>query len=252
MVSAVDAVRRPPLSAAQIAAGVVQTLFYLAYPFVLYFAYTRLETRGVGALLLGLYAVSIALRVRGPIRELWSILRQHLGLAALIGLAIATDERIALLLLPSAASLYLLWTFARSLRRGPPMIERFARLVEDDLPDFCVPYCRKVTLVWCVFLASNTAVVAGLALAGSLEWWALYTGFVFYLALGTLLGIEFVVRKLWFRYYGNGLADRLFAAAFPPQRTANGRRSLDYVERRQRGEASREPSGARRPSRSSA
>ena len=213
-------------------ASVVQAVFYLAYPFVVYFAYTRLETRGVAGLLFVLYAISILMRARGSWAELWQIARPHLGLVVLILVAVASDERLVLLLLPMAASLYLLWTFAWSLRRGPPMIERFARLVEDDLPDFCVPYCRKATIVWCVFLALNSACVAALALVAPLEWWALYTGLGFYLIMGALLGGEVVVRKIWFRHYTGGTMDRLFARAFPPEHTANGRRSLDYAELR--------------------
>lgn len=214
----------------------VRAAFFLAYPFVVYLAFTRLETRAVAGVLLGLYAFSMALRMRGSWAELWALLRQHLGVALLIGAAVLSGQRLPLLLLPAAVSLYLLWTFAHSLRRGPPMVERFARLVEDDLPDFTLPYCRKVTMVWCVFMAANAVCVGALALAGSLEWWTLYSGFVFYLLMGALLLGELVFRKLWFRYYGDGLGDRLFARVFPPERTANGRRSLAYVaQRRARG-----------------
>ena len=142
-------------------------------------------------------------------------------------------------LVPAAMNLYLFGVFAWSLRRGPPMIERFARLVEDDLPDFTLPYCRRVTAVWCLFLGLNAACIGLLAVAAPLEWWTVYTGFLFYLLLGLLLGVEFLVRKLWFRYYTGGFADRVLARVFPPERTANGRRSLAYVERRRSRAAGR-------------
>lgn len=214
-----------------IAAGLRAALF-LAYPFIVYAAYTRLTTRGVGLVLLGLYALSFASRLRGSMAELRAVLRQHLGLALLIALAIWSGEQSLLLLLPMGVSLYLLWTFAWSLREGPPMIERFARIVEDDLPDFTLPYCRSVTWVWCLFLGANSLCVAVLAFAAPLGWWVFYTGFLFYLLMGLLLVGEFVLRKLWFRYYGDGLIDRLFARIFPPERTANGRRSLAYAAQR--------------------
>ena len=213
-------------------AGIVQIGFILAYPVVIYLAYTRLGARGLGVLLLSIYGLSMLLRVRGSMAEIGRVARQHAPLALLIGLAIATGNRTVLLLLPLLVSLYLLWTFVASLRRGPPMIERFARIVEDDLPDFTLPYCRGVTVVWCVFMAANSVCIAVLAFNAPLSWWALYTGFVFYLLMGSLLAGEFVVRKLWFRYYQGGLADRLFARAFPAERTANGRRSLAYQARR--------------------
>jgi len=224
---------RPPRPPPGFAATGLQALFYLAYPLVVYAAHTRLGTRGVGVILLGLYAASLLLRMRGSPADLWHLLRQHAALAVLIVAAVVLRNRTLLLLLPMLVSLYLLATFAWSLRRGPPMIERFARMVEDDLPDFTLPYCRKVTGIWCLFLAANAALVLTLAVAAPVAWWALYTGALFYVLLGVLLAGELVFRKWWFRYYGDGPADRLFARAFPPQRTANGRRSLAYVARRE-------------------
>jgi uncharacterized membrane protein len=161
------------------------------------------------------------------------VLRQYLPLIALAGAAVVLGNQTLLLLLPMLVSLYLLATFAWSLRRGPPMVERFARLAEDDLPDFTLPYCRRVTELWCAFLAANAAAALVLALAAPIGWWALYTGVLAYLLMVLLLAGEFVFRKLWFRYYGDGVADRLFLRWFPPERTANGRRSLAYVARRQ-------------------
>lgn len=213
-------------------AGILQALFTLAYPFIVWLALTKLETRAVGGLLLGLYAVSLLARAKGSRAELLALARQHAPLVALVLVAMATGQRILLLLVPMLLSLYLFATFTASLRKGPPMIERFARIVEDDLPDFCVPYCRKVTLVWCVFLLANAVCVGILAFFAPLAWWTFYAGFVFYLLMGALLGVEFFVRKLWFRYYGEGWIDRGLAWLFPPERSANGRRSLAYVERR--------------------
>jgi uncharacterized membrane protein len=225
--------RQRKTRAREIVAAALQGGFYLSYPLILYVAHTRLSARSVGGILLGLYGASMLLRMRGSARDLWQLVRQHLPLLALIGAAIALANRTLLLLLPMLVSLYLLGTVAGSLRRGPPMIERVARAIEDDLPDFTLPYCRRVTVIWCGFLAANTVLVAALAFFAPLGWWALYTGVLFYGLLGTLLAAEFCVRKWWFRHYDDGLADRVFARLFPPERTANGRRSLAYVARRE-------------------
>jgi uncharacterized membrane protein len=232
MDSAVAGAQPPGLPAWRVAMGILQPLLFLAYPFIVYFAHRRLETRALAGLLLGLVALSLALRIRGPAAEIWKLVRQHLGLVLLIGLAIVSGQRFVLLLLPSAVSLFLLGTFGWSLHVGPSIIERFARLVDPDLPDFCVPYCRKVTIVWCAFMAANAVCATLLAVVGPLEWWALYTGLVAYLLLGALFAGEFILRKLWFRFYGDGLADRILARIFPAERTVNGRRSLAYVQRR--------------------
>jgi len=223
---------RLPASPAQLAAAVLQALFFIAYPLLIYFAHTRFTTRVVGTLVLALYALSFLLRSRGRAGALWPLMKQHMPLAILIALAIATGDRRLLLLLPVIVSTYLLGTFAWSLRHGPPMIERFARLVEDDLPPFTQGYCRRVTLLWCLFLAANALTVAGLAVAAPLAYWAIYTGPIFYALLALLLTAETCVRKWWFRHYGEGLADRIFAKVFPPEQTAAGRRSLAYVAAR--------------------
>jgi uncharacterized membrane protein len=215
-----------------VVAGALEILFYLAYPFLIYTAHTRWPTRGVAGALLLLYGLSFALRARGAADDWWPLVRQHLALFAVIVLAVALDDRTVLLLLPMIVSLYLLGTFAASLRRGPPMIERFARMVEDDLPPFTHPYCRRMTVLWCFFLAANAVAVAVLAFAAPLAWWAIYTGLVFYLLLGAFIGAEFLFRKWWFRYYGDGPVDRLFARLLPPERTPEGRRSLAYVQAR--------------------
>jgi uncharacterized membrane protein len=230
---------KQPTRARRIVSDVFQGAFYLGYPLIVYFAYTRLGVRALAAFLLALYGISIALRLRSSATELRRLLRQHLGLALLIGVALGTGDPSALLFLPVIVSLYLLWTFSMSLRNGAPMIERFARMVEDDLPDFTRPYCRKVTIVWCFFLAANALCVAILAAKAPLEWWAAYTGLISYLLVGALIAGEFIVHKVWFRYFGNSLLDRVLARTFPPQRTANGRRSLAYQEQRQRGEITR-------------
>lgn len=216
----------------QVVGAIAEGVFFLAYPLAIYTAHTRLETRSLALVLIALLAMGIAIRWRRSLHEMGDLLKQHLGIAAMIGLAVLLDERLYLLFLPAAVSAYLLFTFAHSLRRGPPMIERFARIVEDDLPDFTLPYCRVVTQVWCAFFALNALVVCWLAIAAPLGWWALYAGIVFYLLLGTLLAGEFVFRKLWFRYYTGGPADQILARLFPADRTERGRRSLAYDARR--------------------
>jgi uncharacterized membrane protein len=217
----------------QVLSSTLQVVFHLGYPLIVYLAYTRLETRSLALLLLGLYALTAIWRFRGSREEIWKLLRQHAGLGVLIGVAVATGNRTVLLLLPVVVNLYLLWTFSSSLRDGPPMIERFARMVEDDLPDFTLPYCRKVTICWCAFLIFNAGMLVVLAVAAPVSWWALYTGLISYVLIGVMVAGEFVLRKLWFRHYGAGVADRILARVFPPQRTHNGRRSLAYVAQRE-------------------
>jgi uncharacterized membrane protein len=211
---------------------VSQALFYLAYPFVIYWSYTRLSTRGTGVVVLALYGVAVAGGVRGLSDDGRELMRRHLPMIVFIAAAALSGERRVLLLQPVVVSLYLLATFTWSLVRGPSMYERFGRLADPHLPDFLTPYCRWVTLVWCAFFATNAGLVIVLSRAAPIGWWALYTGALAYVAIGLLVAGEGCFRRWWFRYYGDGRLDRVFARMFPPEQTARGRRSLAYAAAR--------------------
>lgn len=226
-------------------AGLLQTLLVLAYPLLVYVAYTRLETRAVALALAALWAVVLWLRAGGRPAALLPLLRQHAPLVLVLAAGLASGRRIVLLVLPALVSLYLLATFGSSLRRGPSMVERFARLFESEFPDWKRPYCRKLTALWCVFLAANAACIVLLALAAPFEWWVVYTGGIFYALFGALMLCEYAFRKLWFRDYGAGPVDRLLAHAFPAERTANGRRTLAWAAACRRRAMPSDPSGAR-------
>lgn len=132
--------------------------------------------------------------------------------------ALALDTALALQLLPAAMSALVGVLFAWTLRPGSePMITRIARAMErDEIPAQILPFLRSTTRVWCGFLFANALVIALLALHASLAWWTLWTGVVFYALSGVLLLGEYVVRKVRFRWYRDGLLDRFWRRAFPP------------------------------------
>jgi hypothetical protein len=75
--------------------------------------------------------------------------------------------------------------------------------------------------------------IAGLALAGRLEAWRAFTGWIVYAAMLVFGAVEFLVRKTWFRYYFHGGPfDRLWSRLFPAEATAAGRRSQAYIRAR--------------------
>ncbi len=75
------------------------------------------------------------------------------------------------------------------------MIERFARLMEPEFPPEAVIYCRKVTMIWCGFFVVNGSIALVTALLGDIKIWTLYNGFISYLLMGLLFGIEYLVRR---------------------------------------------------------
>ena len=204
-------------TALQIALGV-------AYPVIVLLALYALEPRHVAFVVMALAGLrwltsgsrhTAALsRAVGPMA---------LGIVAVVGITAIWNDPVGLLLVPTLISLTLLIGFAHSLRVGPPMIERFARMQVDTLSDEEVAYCRRVTRVWCGFFVLNGSIAAGLALAGRLEHWALYNGLLAYLALGTLFVVEYLYRHYRFRRYVGAFTDPLLRRIFPPRETPAAR-----------------------------
>jgi len=198
--------------------AVIQILLGIAYPALIYLALTVAEPRIVAASALLLVTARLALVSPG---KLFDYLRA-LGLPVVaVGLVLVTaaiwNSSTGLLLTPALVSFALLVVFARSLAKGEPIIERIARVQVEDLSEGEIRYCRRVTVLWCVFFLLNGAAATWLAVAGDLERWALYTGFLSYLLIGVVFASEFVYRQWRFRRYLGAPTDRFFRRVFPPR-----------------------------------
>ena len=179
--------RRAP-DALSIVLGAVSLLF----PFLALFLAHPL---GPTVVVLALVAVLVLRAVTGlgrgqPQALTWAAL----AAACLLGVGSLINADLAMRTYPVLMSVAMLAAFALSLARPPSMIERFARVLEPDLPEAGVRYTRTVTWVWCGFFVVNAVVALWTALAASLETWALYNGLISYALMGLLLGGEFLVR----------------------------------------------------------
>ncbi|MCY1551513.1 hypothetical protein D9M68_878490 [compost metagenome] len=96
---------------------------------------------------------------------------------------------------PVLLSAMLLGLFGLSLKFGPPLVERLARLREPQLPEVAVRYTRTVTQVWALFFLVNGLLAASLTLWAPLAWWTLYNGLIAYLLMGLLFAGEWLVRQ---------------------------------------------------------
>ena len=199
----------------------LSTVLVVAYPAGVYYGLQAGEPRLVALLILALLLPGFLTRLlSGPgvsRAQLWEALRPLLPTVALVGLAALLDDERALFAVPVVVSLSLLVAFAMTLRPGAtPMIYRFARMVDPDLPDGAAAHCRQVTWVWCVFFLLNAATAGFLALYDD-TWWALYTGLLAYGIMGLLFAGEYVVRQARFRRYSDSIQDRILSKIFPPR-----------------------------------
>jgi len=203
----------------------------IAYPFGLQSATQRMGVPGVATVLLIVAAISTALPGRRGIRALRTRVALGVGIPILLVAAAFSGDELYLQLVPSAVYLALAGWFHASLRLGDSIVERAARFFVPEAPDFIRSYCRKVTRLWAAFFVASALLSAVLVLSGERWWWEFFTGKLVYALMFAASLIEFLVRKAWFRYYFHGgWFDRICAKLFPPENTAEGRRSMQYIE----------------------
>ena len=142
--------------------------------------------------------------------------------AVVLAVAAAIDDGRIFLFVPALVNGAMLIAFARTLVRGPSIVETFARLRHPELLPSRA-YLRAVTAVWCGFFAVNIAVSLVLAVHGSLATWTLYNGLIAYLIVGLLLGAERVYRYWRFRGSYGDLLDPVLRRVLPPGTAGGGR-----------------------------
>lgn len=162
----------------------------LLYPFAVYFGMEHFAPWQFGLLLGSLWLARALTGERRP-GSLWMAL-------AAIGfcLLLAWFDNPALLRwYPVLISSFMLCLFGLSLKYGPPVAERLARLGEPDLPEKAIRYTRQVTIAWSMFFLCNGVLAAALTLWAPLSWWTLYNGLIAYGLMGLLFAIEWLLRQ---------------------------------------------------------
>lgn len=188
-------------------------LVAVSYPFAAYLTLRDFGARRAALVLLALLLLVAACRLLPAIGRSPGRLRAlgplPLVTAALLAAGAALDAPRFFLAVPAVANLLLLTSFALTLRWGPPMIERFARLIDPDLNAAEMRWCRGWTWIWCAFFALNGTLALLLALVAPVRTWALYNGLLAYCAAGCLVAIEWVLRKRRFGRFGKSWPERL-------------------------------------------
>lgn len=168
-------------------------LLTLAYPFLIYYGLQYWNPRGLALVVAAAFLVRL-LYNRKQGSKAGSMLPLAIAVLIICTLVLFKGQGDAFLYYPVVVNAVMFGTFAFTLKVGPPMIERFARLREKDLPEPAIAYCRKVTIVWCAFFVINGLVALGTVINGDMRVWTFYNGLVSYGLMGLLFAIEFIVR----------------------------------------------------------
>ena len=107
---------------------------------------------------------------------------------------------LALKLYPAMVNVVMLGVFSYSLLRPPSIVERFARLAllarrAPELSTRGIIYTRSVTKWWCLFFIFNGLTALVTALWADDKTWAIYNGMIAYILMGSLMGIEWLIRQ---------------------------------------------------------
>lgn len=164
-------------------------LFSLLYPLLWYCGRNQGWFYPLAGLMLLLWLVRAGLQ-RDKAQKRVSLL-----VAAFFGIVLLLKRPDSMYWYPVWVNGLLLLVFGLSLTQKQTVIERLARLQHPDLPPQGVAYTRLITQVWCGFFLFNGSVAALLAWLGQYQWWALYTGIIAYILMGTLMGGELAYRK---------------------------------------------------------
>ena len=168
----------------------VISLLSILYPIAVYFGIQYFEPWMIAAVL------SVVLMIRiiiAPSDKQWSRWLLLAGIAYCI-LAVWNNNQLTLRFYPVLINFGLFIVFFSSLFSSQPIIERIARLQHPNLPEQGIRYTRNVTIIWSVFFVINGSISAITAIWSSFAWWSLYNGFISYVLIGLLMGMEYLVR----------------------------------------------------------
>jgi uncharacterized membrane protein len=169
--------------------GLCLVLAGVLYPFAVYYGHAHFAPWQFALLLGGLWLGRVMTAQKRPDTLFPAVIA--LVFCVLLGLL---DSLLLLRWYPVLISASMLGLFGSSLIKGPPIVERLARIREPVLPEVALRYTRQVTQVWCWFFLANGLITTGLTLWAPLTWWTLYTGLISYALMGLLFAGEWLIR----------------------------------------------------------
>lgn len=94
---------------------------------------------------------------------------------------------------PPICNTFFFLTFTLSLFSKETVIQRFAKMIDNNLDERALLYTRRVTYVWSVFTFCNLSISIW-TIFQSDRIWLLYNGCIAYILIGLLFIIEYLVR----------------------------------------------------------
>lgn len=187
---------------------VLTAILLVGYPIIVYGFIKYFGVRATALFLIVLLIPKMFFIHTHDRKNLWFIVAQIMGISITASLALVYKNLFFLQQLPVLISIMLFCSFGFTLFKPPSMIERFARLVQEDLTEKECSHCRLFTFVWIGFFLVHALIIETIILTAGFDTWTLYTGVLGYIFMGFIFTGEYIVRKKRFGRYNDGLLDR--------------------------------------------
>lgn len=169
-----------------------------AYPFIILFGLKYLPPTFFGVALLFLLAMRYGVLLPEERPVLVPILLIFVTYALV---AAISGSQAMLLYYPAVVSFTLCGVFLNSLRQGDPLLLRIIRARGWPISEHGPRYLYRLTAIWSGFFIAN-GLVSIWTSTQSLEIWTFYNGFLSYVLIATLMGVEYIFRRWYKRRMG--------------------------------------------------
>jgi uncharacterized membrane protein len=166
-------------------------LFFIAYPFMVYFGISILPPSFFGLVLVVLLALRFGVLLPEERLLFLPVLLVFLGYAIA---TVAFDSAQLLLIYPALVNFTLCLVFANSLRHEEPLLLRIVRARGYAISDHTPRYLYRLTAVWAVFFILNGLVSIWTSTL-SMQAWTLYNGLISYFMVAILGVGEWLFRR---------------------------------------------------------
>lgn len=174
-------------------------VFFIGYPFIVYFGLSVLPPSFFGLVLIVLLALRFGVLLPEERLMFLPVLMVFLVYAVT---TVFVDSVQLLLYYPALVNFTLCLVFANSLRSEEPLLLRFVRARNYETSDHAPRYLFWLTMIWAVFFVFNGLVSLWTSTL-SMQSWTLYNGLISYF-LVAILGVgEWIFR----RYYKKRVGD---------------------------------------------
>lgn len=177
---------------------VIVVIFFLCYPFIVFFGIKVLPPGFLGLLLLVLLAMRFGVLVKEERQILLPVLILFLGYSVVTTILNSVSM---LLYYPALVNFSLFVTFANSLRHEESLLLRIVRARGATISEYTPGYLYKLTAVWAGFFVVN-GLVSIWSSTLSMAAWTLYNGMLSYCIVGVLIGGELLFRRVYIRRMG--------------------------------------------------